>query len=65
MKKIIFISSLIFSFNLFASDIAFGTINGIKLYDFSNNESIKVYFNAGASHVNALCVKNNSAVAVK
>lgn len=45
MKKLVLIFSLIFvSGNLNASDIAFGKIVGIKVYDFSNSKVTKIKF---------------------
>jgi hypothetical protein len=41
--------SAIFS-PVFAGDIAFGTIKGIKVYDFPNSKVTKIFFNADASH---------------
>lgn len=38
------------SFNVQAADIAYGTLTGVKLYDFSNSKLIKVYFAADATH---------------
>ena len=33
-----------------AGDIAHGTIKGIKVYDFSNDKTTKIYFDSNATH---------------
>ncbi|MEC4726878.1 hypothetical protein HWQ46_15100 [Shewanella sp. D64] len=38
------------SFTIQAADIAYGTLTGVKLYDFSNSKLIKVHFAADATH---------------
>ncbi|WP_325892430.1 hypothetical protein [Grimontia sp. NTOU-MAR1] len=64
IKKFICFFSLVFSMSLFAGDVAFGTLKGIKLYDFSNNKSIRIYFNADATKVNENCIHGGTAVAI-
>ena len=35
--------------NIYAEDIAYGTIKGIKVYDFPNSKVTKIYFNSDAT----------------
>ncbi len=42
--------SCLISFAAYANNIAYGTLIGIKLYDFSNSKVTKIYFAADASH---------------
>ena len=46
----VFILGCLISGATHARDIAYGTLTGIKLYDFSNSKVIKVHFAASASH---------------
>lgn len=38
-----------------AEDIAFGTIKGIKVYDFPDSKVTKIYFNSDAIHQSEPC----------
>jgi len=38
-----------------ATDIAFGTLKAVKVYDFSNDKSIKLYFDDNSTYVNGDC----------
>jgi hypothetical protein len=40
------------SATLFAKDIAYGTIKGIKIYDFPDSKLTKIYFNSDAIYQN-------------
>ena len=64
MKSLGIILCLLLSLNAYAGDVVFGTIKGIKLYDFSGDKSIKVYFNADATNINVKCVSGSSIVAI-
>lgn len=47
-----------------AGEVAFGTLKGIKLYDFSGDKSIRIYFHSGATYVNEACVHDGRPIAV-
>ncbi|RYV04099.1 hypothetical protein SOPP22_01475 [Shewanella sp. OPT22] len=52
----------LFSLNVSAVDIAFGTIKGIKLYDFANSKSIKVYFDSDSIISNKSCMAESGLI---
>lgn len=38
-----------------AKDIGFGTLKGVKVYDFKTDKSLRIYFNDSATHLNKDC----------
>ncbi|WP_104401525.1 hypothetical protein [Vibrio penaeicida] len=38
-----------------AKDIGFGTLKGVKVYDFKTDNSLRIYFNDSATHLNKDC----------
>ncbi|KZN59026.1 hypothetical protein [Pseudoalteromonas luteoviolacea] len=65
MKKIIFTLVMLFSLDSMAADIALGNIRGLKVYDFDNNKSIRIYFEKNAIHTNSnACVEQGYQTAI-
>ncbi|KZN33633.1 hypothetical protein [Pseudoalteromonas luteoviolacea] len=58
LNKILFIGAISCALNVFAGDIAFGKVVGTKVYDFSNNKAIKVYFEKGSQLWTPGCSEN-------
>ncbi len=56
MNRVSAILLLFISLGSYAGDIGFGTVEGVKVYDFSSDDSIRVYLNSASTHVNADCV---------
>ncbi|MEP0176634.1 MAG: hypothetical protein ABJH28_09260 [Paraglaciecola sp.] len=50
MFKILSILFILFSFNVFSNNIAFGTLKGIKVYDYSSEKITKIYFSSDATN---------------
>ncbi len=49
MIRVIFLALLLFlSYSVNADNIAFGTVKGIKIYDDTNDKSIRIHFNDSA-----------------
>ncbi|MBQ4835745.1 MULTISPECIES: hypothetical protein [Pseudoalteromonas] len=55
LRKILLFGALSCSLNVFAGDIAFGKVVGTKVYDFSDNKSVKVYFEKGSTLGTSAC----------
>ncbi|QDO85866.1 hypothetical protein FM037_24665 [Shewanella psychropiezotolerans] len=51
----LFIALLGFSSLVEAGDIAFGTLKGVKVYGFANDQSIRLVFNSDATHLKSDC----------
>ena len=51
----LFIALLGFSSLVEAGDIAFGTLKGVKMYGFANDQSIRLVFNSDATHLKSDC----------
>ena len=64
MKTLMCVLSLVLSMSSQAGEVAFGTVKGIKLYDFSGDKSIRVYFHSDATYVNEACVHDGHPIAV-
>jgi hypothetical protein len=62
MNKVAAVLLLFISLGSYAGDIGFGTVEGIKIYDFSNDESIRVFLSSTSTHVNADCIVGSMVV---
>jgi len=62
MNRVIAIFLLFISLGSYAGDIGFGAVEGVKIYDFSNDESIRVFLSSTSTHVNADCIAGSMVV---
>lgn len=56
MNRVAAVLLLLVSVGSYAGDIGFGTVEGVKIYDFSSDDSIRVYLSSTSTHVNENCI---------